>query len=221
MLKLRIIPTLLFKNLKLVKGIKFESWRTVGSIMQAVRIYNMRQVDELILLDISATNNKKKVDLELVHEIANECFMPLTFGGGINSIKDISNLLKAGADKISINTVATENLGFVKEACKTFGGQSIVVSIDYKEIDKKIIIFSKSGTCKTNLNFIDYIIKIQDSGVGEILLTSIDRDGTMEGYDNKVLKLATDNLHIPVQVKLRTGLRFSTLLAYEFCAATI
>ena len=196
--KLRIIPTLLFKNLKLVKGIKFQSWRTVGSIMQAVRIYNIRQVDELIFLDVYATNNKNKVDLEMVNEIANECFMPLTFGGGINSIKDISNLLKAGADKVSINTAATENIKFITKACETFGGQSIVASVDYRKEGNKIIIYSKSGTHKTNLNFIDHLKKLEQAGVGELMLTSIDRDGTMEGYDKEILKLSTEVLKIPV-----------------------
>ena len=129
MLKLRIIPTLLFNDLKLVKGVSFDSWRSVGSIMQSVRLYNIRKVDELIFLDISATNNKNKIDLELVNEVANECFMPLTFGGGIKTIDDISNLLKAGADKVCINSEATINLEFVKKACKIFGSQCIVISI--------------------------------------------------------------------------------------------
>ena len=132
MLKKRIIPNLLFNNLKLVKGINFKSWRTAGSIMQAVRIYNIREVDELILLDIAATT---KVDLELVEEIANECFMPLTFGGGINSIKDISELLKAGADKVCINTAACENYDFIYKACKLWN-QAIVGSVDYKTEQK-------------------------------------------------------------------------------------
>ena len=183
---------------EIVKGIKFKSWITVGSIMQAVRVYNLRQVDELILLDVYATNNKKKVDLEMVNEIANECFMPLTFGGGINSIKDISNLLKAGADKVSINTSATKNLRFINEACKTFGGQSIVASVDYKKEGNNIIVYSNSGTFKTNLNFFDYLKDLEGAGVGEVILTSIDRDGTMEGYDKEVLKMSAKNLKIPI-----------------------
>ncbi len=198
MLKKRIIPTLLFNNLKLVKGINFKSWRTAGSIMQAVRIYNIREVDELILLDIAATNSKKKVDLELVNEIANECFMPLTFGGGINSIKDISDLLKAGADKVCINTAACENYNFIFEACKTFGNQAIVASVDYKSGKNENIIFSKSGTNKTNLKFNSHLLELQKIGVGEIILTSIDKDGTMDGYDINTLKLATSLLKIPI-----------------------
>ena len=133
MLKKRIIPTLLFKNNKLVKGINFNSWRTVGSVMQSVRIYKMRKVDELILLDISATNLNKKIDLDLINEVANECFMPLTFGGGVKTIEDISNILKSGADKVCINTASINNLKFIKEACKIFGSQAIVISVDYKK----------------------------------------------------------------------------------------
>ena len=110
MLKKRIIPTLLFKNNKLVKGIKFNSWRTVGSIMQAVGVYKVRKVDELILLDISATQSNRQIDLDLINEVANECFMPLTFGGGIKSLNDISNILKSGADRVCLNTAATKDL---------------------------------------------------------------------------------------------------------------
>ncbi len=198
MLKLRIIPTLLFKNLKLVKGKQFDSWRTTQSIMTAVRVYNLRQVDELILLDISATNNNKKIDLELVNEVSNECFMPLTFGGGITNIEDISSLLKAGADKVCINTAATKDLKFIENACKIFGSQSIVVSVDYKIIKNKINIFSNSGEVNTNLKLEDYLIQLEEKGVGEIILTSIDRDGTMIGYDINTINLASKILKIPL-----------------------
>ena len=198
MLKLRIIPTLLFKNLKLVKGKNFDSWRTTQSIMTAVRVYNLRQVDELVLLDISATNLGKKIDLELVNEVSNECFMPLTFGGGISSTDDISDLLKAGADKVCINTAATKDLGFIKKACETFGSQSIVVSIDYKIINKEIFIYSNSGSTKTDLEFKKYLMCLEESGVGEIILTSIDRDGTMLGYDIDTIRLAGTILKIPL-----------------------
>jgi len=198
MLKLRIIPTLLFKNLKLVKGKKFNSWRTTQSIMTAVRIYNLRQVDELILLDISATNLGQKIDLELVNDVANECFMPLTFGGGISSTGDISDLLKAGADKVCINTAATIDLKFIGDACKEFGSQSIVVSVDYKIINDRIYIFSNSGENQTNLEFEKYLIQLERVGVGEIILTSIDRDGSMSGYDVETIKYASKLLNIPL-----------------------
>lgn len=199
MLKLRIIPTLLFNDLKLVKGVSFDGWRSVGSIMQSVRLYNIRKVDELIFLDISATNNKNKIDLELVNEVANECFMPLTFGGGIKTIDDISNLLKAGADKVCINSEATINLEFVKKACKIFGSQCIVISIDYKiDQNKERIIYSNSGKKKTSLIFKDYIKEIEDSGAGEIILTSIDRDGTMNGYDCETISYASKLTNLPM-----------------------
>ena len=198
MLKKRIIPTLLFKNNKLVKGINFNSWRTVGSIMQAVRIYKMRKVDELILLDISATNLNKKIDLDLINEVANECFMPLTFGGGIKNLEDISNILKSGADKVCINTAATNNLKFIKDACRVFGSQAIIVSVDYKKNKNNLDIWSNSGQIKTNLIFEDYLKDLENIGVGEIILTSIDRDGTMTGYDIDTLKKINKFLNIPV-----------------------
>ena len=198
MLKKRIIPTLLFKNNKLVKGINFNSWRTVGSIMQAVRIYKMRKVDELILLDISATNLNKKIDLDLINEVANECFMPLTFGGGIKNLEDISNILKSGADKVCINTAATNDLKFIKDACRVFGSQAIIVSVDYKKNKNNLDIWSNSGQIKTNLIIEGYLKNLENIGVGEIILTSIDRDGTMTGYDIDTLKKINKFLNIPV-----------------------
>jgi len=198
MLKLRIIPTILFNNFKLIKGIGFDSWRTVGSIMQAVKIYNLREVDELIVLDISATNNKKKVDLDLINEIANETFMPLTVGGGIKSIEDVSNLLEAGADKVSINSSTFNNDSFIKEVSRTFGRQCIVCSVDYKIIDKKIVLFSNSGKIRQKIDFFDHIKKIEDLGAGEIILTSIELDGSMKGYDIETLSKASKNIEIPV-----------------------
>tara|TARA_X000000950_G_scaffold275393_1_gene361681 strand:+ start:1263 stop:2018 length:756 start_codon:yes stop_codon:yes gene_type:complete len=198
MLKLRIIPTILFNNFKLIKGIGFDSWRTVGSIMQAVKIYNLREVDELIVLDISATNNKKKVDLDLINEIANETFMPLTVGGGIKSIEDVSNLLEAGADKVSINSSTFNNDSFIKEVSRTFGRQCIVCSVDYKIIDRKIVLFSNSGKIRQKIDFFDHIKKIEDLGAGEIILTSIELDGSMKGYDIETLSKASKNIEIPV-----------------------
>ena len=197
MLKKRIIPTLLFKNNKLVKGINFNSWRTVGSVMQSVRIYKMRKVDELILLDISATNLNKKIDLDLINEVANECFMPLTFGGGVKTIEDISNILKSGADKVCINTASINNLKFIKEACKIFGSQAIVISVDYKK-SEAIEIWSNSGQVKSDLVFEDYLKDLESIGVGEIILTSIDKDGTMEGYDIDTIIKVNKFLNIPI-----------------------
>ena len=199
MLKKRIIPTLLFKNNKLVKGIKFNSWRTVGSIMQAVGVYKVRKVDELILLDISATQSNRQIDLDLINEVANECFMPLTFGGGIKSLNDISNILKSGADRVCLNTAATKDLNFVENACRAFGSQSIIASVDYRiNKDNLINVWSHSGQLKTNLVFNDYLKNLENSGVGEIILTSIDRDGTMLGYDIDTIDKVNKLINIPV-----------------------
>ena len=198
MLRTRIIPTLLFNDLKLIKGKKFESWRTVGEVIQAARLYNLRKVDELILLDISATNKNNKIDLDLVNEVANECFMPLTFGGGVNTIKDIADLFRAGADKVSINTAAINDISLIKEACDLFGGQSIVISIDYKIIDNEIVIFTNSGKNQTKVNIFNYIEKLEEFNVGDLLIASIERDGTMQGYDYSTLKRISEKTTIPI-----------------------
>ena len=198
MLKIRIIPTLLYKKHELVKGINFNSWRTVGNLIAAVKVYGIREVDELILMDVGATNQKKKIDLDLVQEVAKECFMPLTFGGGIKNIDDISKLLKNGADKVSINTSAINDLNFISEASRIFGSQCIVVSIDYKIENKKIVIYSNSGTEKQEINFQEYLINLEKAGAGEILLTSIDRDGVMEGFDIETIKKACSLVSIPI-----------------------
>lgn len=212
MLKKRIIPTLLFNNNKLVKGIKFNSWRTVGSIMQAVRVYRIRKVDELILLDISATDSNKSIDLELINEVAKECFMPLTFGGGIKNLDDISTILKAGADKVCINTSATKDIKFIENACKIFGSQAIVISVDYKTDKNNFIsVWSNSGKNKTNLSFINYLKDLESAGVGEIILTSIDRDGTMKGYDIGTLHMVNNLIRIPIIASGGAG-KFNNML---------
>ena len=132
MLKLRVIPTLLYDGLTLVKGKNFESWRTVSALIQQVQIYALRGVDEMILLDISSTNKKTKINFNLIKDITENIFMPFTVGGGIKNIHDIQNLLKSGADKVSINTAALHDKKFIKEAVKIFGSQCIVISVDYK-----------------------------------------------------------------------------------------
>jgi cyclase len=222
MLKLRIIPTLLFKNLKLVKGKNFDSWRTVGSVIQAIKIYSIRNVDEIILLNISATNENKKIDLQLVNDVANECFMPLTVGGGINSIEDISLLLKAGADKVCINTAAAENIELIKKASSIFGSQCIVVSIDYRKINNTVKLFTHSGRVETKLILEEHLINTEKAGAGEIMLTSIDRDGTMSGYDIETIKYVSELVNIPIIASGGAG-DFENILklAKETCVSGI
>ncbi|MGE5403938.1 MAG: glycosyl amidation-associated protein WbuZ [Candidatus Saccharibacteria bacterium] len=198
MLKVRVIPTLLWKNIGLVKGVGFDSWRRVGSVMPAVKVYNLREVDELILLDITATEEDRVPDCELVSEVAEECFVPLTVGGGIHTIDDIRNLLLAGADKVSLNSVVFENPDLISEAAAHFGSQCVVVSIDARKTDTGYECFSHRGTRATGREVSALARKVEKMGAGEILITSVDRDGTMEGYDLDLIKLVSDNVDIPV-----------------------
>src|SRR5262245_61693352 len=131
--KIRIMPTLLFKDVGLVKGVGFDSWRRVGSAMQSVKVYNMREVDELVFLDISATREGRSPDFESVDELADECFMPLTVGGGVRSLDDVRRLLQVGADKVALNTAAVENPDLIAQIAHRFGSQCVVVSIDYRQ----------------------------------------------------------------------------------------
>lgn len=199
MLKVRIIPTLLWKKHGLVKGIGFDSWRRVGTIMPAVKVYNTRQVDELIVVDISATSEGRLPDFEEVREFSAECFVPLTVGGGIRSIEDIKQLLRAGADKVSINTAAFERPELINEAAERFGSQCVVVSIDArKNPDGSYSCMSRSGTLDTGREPGEWAVEMERRGAGEILITSIDRDGTMEGYDLELIQNITTRVRIPV-----------------------
>jgi cyclase len=199
MIKTRIIPTLLYKGFTLVKGVKFDSWRRVGSLLQAVKVYSLREVDELVFLDISATLEGRSPDFQLVDDFADECLMPLTVGGGIRNIDDIKLLLRAGADKVAINTSAITNPDIIRDAARLFGSQCIVVSIDSKETSGgKYEVFINSGTKATGKTPEAVAKETEEMGAGEILLTSIDRDGTMQGYDTELIKRVADAVSIPV-----------------------
>ncbi len=198
MLKIRIIPTLLYKNFNMVKGVSFNSWRTVGSLIQTARVYNMRQVDELIFLDIAATPNKDEPDFELISDLADECFMPLTVGGGIRSIGDVKGLLRAGADKVAINTQAVENPELIRQISRRFGSQCLVVSIDAKKVNGQYEVYIQSGSQAVNMTPADLACIAETNGAGEILITSIDRDGTMDGYDLDLIQMITEAVDIPV-----------------------
>jgi len=193
------MPTLLFKNFTLVKGVKFNSWRRVGSVMQTVKVYNMREVDELVFLDIAATNEGRGPDFELVDEIADECFMPLAVGGGIKSLEDVRKLLNLGADKVVLGTAAIVNSGLISEIANKFGSQCVVVSIDVLKKDNgEYEVYSNSGSKLVNIKPIDLVKKVESLGAGEILLTSIDRDGTMSGYDVDLIKNISRVTKIPL-----------------------
>ena len=199
MLKTRIIPTLLFKDLGLVKGIGFDSWRRVGAVHQSVKVYNLREVDELVFLDITATPGSRPPDYELIDEIADECFMPLTVGGGIRSIKHVHRLLQVGADKVAVNTAAVEVPSLISEVARDFGSQCVVVSIDTRRHpDGSLQVCTRSGTMPVDHDPVALARRAEDAGAGEILLTSIDRDGTMEGYDLPLIRAVSDAVSIPV-----------------------
>ena len=214
MLKHRIIPCVLLKDWQLVKSINFESYRTIGHPTSTARIYNSRNVDELIILDIDASLNMDEINIEIIRDIADECFMPLTIGGGINAISDIKKVLNAGADKVSINSIALNNPAFIDEASKIFGSQCIVCSIDVKKSNGLYKVFSKSKGI-LDMDPIDLAKKYQDQGAGEILLTSVDNEGTTEGYDIELIKIFRDNLKIPIILNGGMGKPFHAVEAIQ------
>ncbi len=199
MLKVRLIPTLLLKDVGLVKGIGFNSWRRVGTVMPAIKVYNTRQVDELIIVDITAFREGRLPDCDQIKDFSADCFVPLTIGGGIRSFDDIRNLLRAGADKVCINSITYEKPEFIKEAANKFGSQCIVVSIDVgKKNDGSYECFSYSGSKSTGKDPVTWAKEIESLGAGELLITSIERDGTMQGYDLELIKKITKSVNIPV-----------------------
>ena len=197
MLKKRIIPVLLIKNKTLIKDKQFAKNRRVGSLLPAIKIYNNRQVDELILLDIQATNNNRCIDASLINEISKSAFFPFCVGGGINNCESIKKLLAAGADKVSINTAAYENISFIKSAVSQFGSQCIIISIDVKKIHNEYFCFSHCGTKNTGYKLTDWLKIIDTLNVGELLITSIDHDGTMIGYDKDLIHIMNEQSNIP------------------------
>lgn len=199
MLKTRIIPTLLMRDISLVKGPGFNSWRAIGSPMQSVKVFNRRDVDELVLLDIEATPTGRGPDLSMVSTLTEECFVPMTIGGGIRDVSDIRDLLMAGADKVSINSAAYVNPNLIAEAADQFGSQCIVVAIDYRtEEDGSKWCYANGGRDKQNIGPESWALKVEKLGAGEIQLTSIERDGLMEGYDLETLGKICSSTSIPV-----------------------
>ncbi|MFH0861090.1 MAG: AglZ/HisF2 family acetamidino modification protein [Candidatus Altiarchaeota archaeon] len=195
----RVIPALLLKGTGLVKGINFKNHRYVGDPINAVRIFNTKEVDELVFLDISATQEGRTISLDVVSQIADECYMPFAVGGGINSVEQIRRLLYAGAEKVCINTAAIENPELIEKASQIFGSQSIVVSIDVKhKLFRGYDTVVRSGSKSIDRDPVDMAAEVEKLGAGEILLTSIDREGTMEGYDTEIIKQVSDVVNIPV-----------------------
>ena len=198
MLKKRIIPCLDVKNGRVVKGINFLDLVDAGDPVEQAKYYSESGADEICFLDISASIEQRGTLIDVVKKTANEVFIPLTVGGGISSISDIQALLKAGADKISINSAAIKNPNLIKESSEYFGNQCVVVAVDAKKIDNDWYVYSHGGTKKTNLLALNWIEKVQNLGAGEILLTSMDKDGTKSGFDNELLSKVSEFLKIPL-----------------------
>jgi len=201
MLKTRVIPILLFKdpNIGLVKSVQFDWLRTVGNPINSARVYNSRNVDELIFLDIGARRDNRLINYKAVNDIFKECFMPLTVGGKIETIEDVRKLLLIGADKISINTATIERPELISEIANSYGSQCVVVSIDAKKSPEgKYLVYCNGGQKKTNLSPDLWAKQAEKLGAGEILITSIDRDGTRQGYDIQLIKNITNAVKIPV-----------------------
>lgn len=199
MLQTRVIPCLLLLNDGLVKTIKFKNPKYVGDPINAIKIFNEKEVDELVFLDISATNENRIPRYDFITKIASECFMPLSYGGGIKSIDQIKTILNLGVEKVIINSQAILNPNFIRQAAENFGSSTIVVSIDYKtNLLGKNYVYICSGKKATNIEPLKHALQMQEMGAGEVILNSIDRDGTMKGYDLNIMKTITEKLDIPL-----------------------
>ena len=198
MLKTRIIPCLDVKDGRVVKGINFVDLVDAGDPVQQARYYSENGADEICFLDITASLEKRNTILSVVKKTAEEVFIPLTVGGGITSVENIRNLLKAGADKVSINTAAINNPNIVKKSAEHFGSQCIVVAVDVKKIGNQWLVHSHGGTVNREIEALSWLEKLQNLGAGEILLTSMDRDGTKSGFDLEILSKANKVLSIPI-----------------------
>jgi cyclase len=197
MLKVRIIPILTFNGFGLVKTKKFSNPRMVGNPVQVARVYNSRGVDELAFIDIFATKQKRKINLNLVKDVIRQCFMPVSIGGGIQDIDDINDLLRIGADKVIIKNKALTDPDFIKKAVEFFGSQCISIAVDVVKEEDGYKVFNDLGL---NIRALDFISHIQDLDVGEIVLNSVDNDGMMEGFDLELVKELDMIIKVPVIV---------------------
>ena len=198
MLKTRIIPCLDVKDGRVVKGINFVDLVDAGDPVEQAKVYDAQGADELCFLDITASSDNRNIILDVVKKTANKCFMPLTVGGGVRSILDIRNLLLAGADKVGINTSAISSPELIQEGANKFGSQCIVVAIDAKKVKDKWMVYSHGGRKETGLDAVEWAKFVVGKGAGELLLTSMDRDGTGKGFDLDLLKEITSTVTVPV-----------------------
>jgi len=198
MLKNRIIPCLDVKNGRVVKGINFVDLKDAGDPTEQAKIYSDGGADEICFLDITASNENRDIIYEIVEKTSKKCFVPLTVGGGIRSVEDINKLLNCGADKVSINTAAVENSKVVSDSSKKFGSQCIVVAIDAKKNGDKWEVFTHGGRSNSGIDVLNYAKQMEENGAGELLITSMDRDGTQIGYDIDLISKISTQVNIPV-----------------------
>lgn len=199
MLRPRVIPCLLLDGESLVKTTQFTNPEYIGDPVNTIRIFNELEVDELMLLDINATKEARKPNIDLLETLADECFMPLTYGGGINKFETVRKLFSTGIEKVVVNSVAYQDPSLVKKLADTFGSQSIVGSIDIKSDTKgEKHVYTHGGSKRLDINPVDWAENLEDIGVGELLITSIDREGTWEGLDVKLINEITSEISIPV-----------------------
>ena len=198
MLKNRIIPCLDVKNGRVVKGINFVELKDAGDPVEQAKIYSKGGADEICFLDITASNENRATIYDVVKNTSKQCFVPLTVGGGVRSVDDINKLLNCGADKVSINTAAVKNPKLVEKSSKKFGSQCIVVAIDAKKNKNTWEIYTHGGRKNSKINAIDFAKKMENCGAGEILITSMDRDGTQSGYDIDLVRKVSSETNIPV-----------------------
>ena len=194
----RIIPCLDVNDGRVVKGINFVELKDAGDPVEIAKTYNEQGADELTFLDITASSDNRGLLFDIIEKVANQIFIPLTVGGGVRNCDDIRNLLNSGADKVGINTSAILNPNFVSESSSRFGSQAIVVAIDAKKVDDHYEVFTHGGRNATGINAIEWARKMADFGAGELLITSMDRDGTKEGFDINLMKHISDTVDIPI-----------------------
>lgn len=195
----RVIPVLLIKDQELTKTIEFGDETYVGDPINAVRVFNEKEVDEIVILDIDASPENRGPRFQAIEEIASEAFMPLTYGGGVSKIEEVEALFRSGVDKVCLNTVCYENLGLVSEAAAIFGSQSIIASVDVRHpTPGEFELFSASGTKRQSVDLVQHLSDLEKAGIGEIIINSIDRDGRMDGYDLELIRVASEATSVPV-----------------------
>ena len=200
MLKKRIIPTLLLDNKRLVKTVNFKNPKYIGDPLNAIRIFNEKFVDELIILDINKENSNNSIDYDFLKDLFSECFVPVTYGGGISSLKDADTIFKLGVEKVCINSSVLKDINIIEKFSKNFGSQSIVVSIDIKRnIFNKIEIYNhRENKKEPKLDLEEYLKQIEALGAGEVLINSVNKDGTMSGMDSKLIKKTYNIINLPI-----------------------